>query len=107
MKRGLNGTQISVEPFHLFRYIDEQAYRFNHRKEMNDSDRFDFSVRQIVGPRLTWAGVTGKKPYNSALAKDTVATGPQMLRKTYSINYVIINSSRWLQLEPRFCSVDI
>jgi transposase-like protein len=60
LKRGLHGTYISVEPFHLFRYIDEQAFRFNNRKDMNDSDRFDLAVRQIIGKRLTWAEVTGK-----------------------------------------------
>jgi len=60
LKRGLHGTYISVEPFHLFRYIDEQAFRFNNRRDMNDSDRFDLAVRQIIGKRLTWAEVTGK-----------------------------------------------
>jgi transposase-like protein len=60
LKRGLHGTYISVEPFHLFRYVDEQAFRYNNRKDMNDSDRFDLVVRQIVGKRLTWAEVTGK-----------------------------------------------
>src|ERR1700719_2753586 len=45
LKRGLHGTYISVEPFHLFRYIDEQAFRFNNRNEMTDSDRFDLAVR--------------------------------------------------------------
>jgi ISXO2 transposase-like protein/transposase-like zinc ribbon protein len=62
LKRGIGGTYISVEPFHLFRYIDEQAFRYNNRKDMNDSDRFDLAVRSIVGKRLTWAEVTGKKP---------------------------------------------
>jgi transposase-like protein len=60
LKRGIGGTYISVEPFHLFRYVDEQAFRYNNRKDMDDSDRFDFAVRQIVGKRLTWAEVTGK-----------------------------------------------
>lgn len=59
LKRGIGGTYISVEPFHLFRYVDEQAYRFNNRK-VTDSDRFDLAVRQILGRRLTWAEVTGK-----------------------------------------------
>ena len=45
---------MSVEPYHLFRYVDEQAYRFNNRKDMNDGERFDLAVRQIVGKRLTW-----------------------------------------------------
>jgi transposase-like protein len=60
VKRGLNGTYISVEPFHLFRYLDEQAFRYNNRK-MNDGERFDIAVRQIVGKRLTWDRLTGKE----------------------------------------------
>ena len=59
LKRGLHGTYISVEPFHLFRYIDEQAFLFNNRK-MTDAERFDIRVRQIVGKRLTYAELTGK-----------------------------------------------
>jgi hypothetical protein len=60
LKRGLGGTYICVEPFHLFRYIDEQAFRFNYRKDMNDSDRFRELATRIVGRRLTFAEVTGK-----------------------------------------------
>ena len=60
LKRSIGGTYVSVEPFHLFRYVDEQAFRFNNRIEMSDGDRFDVAVRQIVGKRLTWAEVTGK-----------------------------------------------
>jgi transposase-like protein len=59
LKRGLHGTYVSVEPFHLFRYIDEQAFRFNNRN-MNDSERFDIVMRGIVGKRLTYAELTGK-----------------------------------------------
>ena len=60
LKRGLHGTYVSVEPFHLFRYIDEQAFRYNNRKNMNDADRFSLAVSQIVGKRLTYKEVTGK-----------------------------------------------
>jgi transposase-like protein len=60
LKRTVGGTYVSVEPFHLFRYVDEQAFRFNTRKDMNDGERFDLAVRQIVGKRLTWDEVTGK-----------------------------------------------
>ena len=65
LKRSISGTYVSVEPFHLFRYLDEQAYRFNHRKDddgkpLDDGQRFDLAVRQIVGKRLTLAEVTGK-----------------------------------------------
>lgn len=62
LKRGLHGTYVSVEPFHLFRYLDEQAFRYNNRKDMTDGDRFDLAVRQIVGKRLTYAELTGKEP---------------------------------------------
>lgn len=64
LKRTLKGTYVAVEPFHLQRYVDEQAFRFNNRatKEnpLNDSDRFVLALRQIVGKRLTYAEVTGK-----------------------------------------------
>jgi transposase-like protein len=60
LKRGLHGTYVSVEPFHLFRYIDEQAFRYNTRKDMNDSERFALAVTQITGKRLTYAELTGK-----------------------------------------------
>ena len=60
LKRGINGTYVSVEPFHLFRYLDEQAFRFNNR-HMDDGDRLDIAVRHIVGKRLTWDRLTGKQ----------------------------------------------
>jgi transposase-like protein len=64
LKRGLKGTYVAVEPFHLDRYIDEQVFRYNNRatkdNPLNDSDRFDLAVRQIVGKRLTYAELTGK-----------------------------------------------
>src|SRR5579871_6360830 len=60
LKRTLNGTYVSVEPFHLFRYVDEQAFRLNNRKPMEDGDRFGYLVRKIVGKRLTYAQLTGK-----------------------------------------------
>jgi transposase-like protein len=64
LKRGIHGTYVSVEPFHLFRYLDEQSFRYNHRskkdKPVNDLDRFDIAVRQIVGKRLTYKELTGK-----------------------------------------------
>ncbi len=59
LKRGINGTYISVEPFHLFRYLDEQAFRYNNRK-FTDAERFEFAVKGMVGKRLTYAEVTGK-----------------------------------------------
>ena len=61
LKRTLKGTYISVDPFHLFRHLDEQAYRFNERKG-TDRDRFSRAVRQVVGKCLTYAEVSGWTP---------------------------------------------
>jgi transposase-like protein len=61
LKRTINGTYVSVEPFHLFRYVDEQAFRFNNRKPMSDADRFAFLVRKVVGKRLTYDELIGKE----------------------------------------------
>ncbi len=64
LKRGLNGTYVAVEPFHLFRYVDEQAFRYNNRatkdNPLTDADRFHLALSQIVGKRLTFAEATGK-----------------------------------------------
>jgi len=64
LKRGLAGTYISVEPFHLFRYLDEQMFRYNNRgtkdNRLTDADRFHLAMTQITGRRLTLAEVTGK-----------------------------------------------
>jgi hypothetical protein len=60
LKRGINGTYVSVEPFHLLRYVDEQAFRFNNRGPMTDAQRFTYAMRKIVGKRLTYAALTGK-----------------------------------------------
>jgi transposase-like protein len=60
VKRGLKGTYISVEPFHLFRYLDEQVYRYNNRTLAHDGERFELALSQIAGKRLTFAEVTGK-----------------------------------------------
>jgi transposase-like protein len=59
LKRGISGTYVSVEPFHLFRYLDEQAFRYNNRKA-TDAERFSATVEGIIGRRLTYQQVTGK-----------------------------------------------
>jgi hypothetical protein len=60
LKRGIGGTYVSVEPFHLFRYLDEQSFRYNNRKEMNDAGRFILALPQITDKRLTYKELTGK-----------------------------------------------
>ena len=82
LKRGINGTYVSVEPFHLFRYVDEQAFRFNNRKDadgepMNDAQRFSLAVSQITGKRLTYAELigTGSQEANQLTAGPGEAEG--------------------------------
>jgi transposase-like protein len=53
LKRGISGTYVSVEPYHLGRYVDEQVFRYNHR-EATDAERFVGALSQIAGRRLTW-----------------------------------------------------
>jgi transposase-like protein len=61
LKRTLKGTYVSVEPFHLFRYLDEQSFRYNERKDLHgDNGRFRKMARGCVGKRLTYKEVTGK-----------------------------------------------
>jgi transposase-like protein len=64
LKRGLRGTYVAVEPFHLDRYVTEQVFRFNNRatkdNPLNDSDRFALAMMQISGKRLTYSNLTGK-----------------------------------------------
>jgi transposase-like protein len=60
LKRSIRGTYVSVEPFHLFRYLDEQAFRFNERTE-NDGTRFAKTLRQVVGRRITYAALTAQQ----------------------------------------------
>jgi transposase-like protein len=58
LKRALKGTYVSVEPFHLFRYLDEQVYRFNNRK-LTDAKRFIDACASVFGKRLTYTELTG------------------------------------------------
>ena len=64
LKRSLTGTYVAVEPFHLYRYVTEQVFRFNNRatkdNPLTDADRFVAVLSQVAGKRLTYAEVTGK-----------------------------------------------
>lgn len=64
LKRGIKGTYVSVEPFHLDAYVTEQVFRFNNRatkdNPLTDADRFVLAVSQTAGKRLTYAELTGK-----------------------------------------------
>jgi transposase-like protein len=75
LKRGLKGTYVAVEPFHLERYIDEQVFRYNNRatkdNPLTDSDRFLLALSQVANKRLTYKELTGKT------GTDAVSTTPE------------------------------
>jgi len=71
LKRGIKGTYVSVEPFHLFRYLDEQSFRFNERKD-NDAGRFVKVVGGILGKGLRYTKLIGKTEGDS-LPKKTAS----------------------------------
>lgn len=58
LKRSIKGTYVSVEPFHLFRYLDEQSFRYNERHS-TDAERFALVLGAIAGKRLTYKQVRG------------------------------------------------
>jgi transposase-like protein len=60
LKRAIRGTYVSIEPFHLFRYLDEQSFRFNNRV-LNDAERFALALKGIINKRLTYTALTGSE----------------------------------------------
>src|SRR2546423_8252962 len=60
-KRCIKGTHVAVEPFHLFRYLDAECFRFNNRED-NDGGRFDAAMKGINGKRLTYKSLIGCDP---------------------------------------------
>jgi hypothetical protein len=69
LKRGISGTYVSVEPFHLFRYLDEQTYRYDFRQD-NDFGRFERVSGRIEGRRVTYKKLTGKLRGKGNLKED-------------------------------------
>ena len=60
LKLGLRGTYVSVEPFHLYRYVEEQVFRFNERKA-TDGERFQLALSKIVNKRIKYNELIGKE----------------------------------------------
>jgi hypothetical protein len=58
LKRALKGTYVSVDPVHLEHYLDEQAFRYNERKDC-DGGRFRKVVSAITGKRVTYKELIG------------------------------------------------
>ena len=58
LKRAIKGTYVSIDPFHLFRYVDEQVRRYNERSG-TDRSRFVRVLADIVGRRITYRDLIG------------------------------------------------
>ena len=84
LKRTLRGTYVAVEPFHLSRYVDEQVFRFNHRKDghrkITAAERVAAVMSQVAGKRLTYSELTGKDA-------DTLHTSPTGTGETTEIPF--------------------
>ena len=68
-KRCIKGTHVSIEPFHLFRYLDAETFRFNYRKQ-KDAARFTKVVQSVAGKRLTYRKLTGKEEFGPDSSND-------------------------------------
>lgn len=58
LAKPVGAFRVSVEPFHLFRYLDEETFRFNTR-EQTDGERMTSVIGQVSGRRLTYNDLTG------------------------------------------------
>ena len=88
LKRTLGGTYVSVEPFHLFRYVDEQAFRFNNRKDefgkkLTDADRFEIAVSQILGKAAHLCGGDWQGGRNGTLLIRSVKNAGEKSRRRF------------------------
>lgn len=61
-KRALRGTYINIDSEHLFRYLDEQTFRFNNRKT-TDSVRFALVLHMVTGKRITYDQLIDNEKY--------------------------------------------
>lgn len=78
LKRMIKGTYVSVEPFHMFRYLDEEAFRFNERFG-DDADRFLTAMHAVTGKRVTYRKLTGKEDAPVNADKGVAAENPEPL----------------------------
>jgi transposase-like protein len=83
LKRGLGGTYVSVRPYHLARYLDEQVYRYN-RREGVDLERFVGVLSGAEGRRVTWKELTGKENRDPRPTRPTRPT-PKRRPKAYPL----------------------
>jgi hypothetical protein len=67
-KRCIRATHVSVEPFHLFRYLDAQSYRYNNRK-VDDAARFVGVIQSVGGKWLTYKALIGDAPTEGNTAR--------------------------------------
>jgi hypothetical protein len=74
LKRGINRTYVSVEPFHMFRYLDEQAYRYIYRKDENGELLEDFDPSKQAMSRSSVSGLPGTLSPESRMIRKRALT---------------------------------
>ncbi len=68
---------LALSRFHLFRYLDEQSFRYNNRVEMDDADRFNKLLKKVTGKRVTFTKLTGKEGGNASFNVNRLKRGPK------------------------------
>jgi transposase-like protein len=68
-KRCVKGTHVSIEPAHLFRYLDAEMFRFNKRK-LTDGERLIHAALGMSGKRLTYKSLIGTAALERFAAND-------------------------------------
>ena len=63
LKRGIYGVYQHVSEAHLHRYLSEFDFRYTHRiaRGVDDMERFRLALAGIVGKRMTYQAVGGKR----------------------------------------------
>ncbi len=91
LKRTLRGTYVAVEPFHLSRYVDEQVFRFNNRKDgdrkITAGERFASAMAGLAGRRLTYSELTGKDESPRTQATETGTAEVRYSRFSGAFNF--------------------
>jgi len=59
VKRCIKGTYVHIDNGLVFRYLEEQTFRYNNRHH-NDAQRFVKTLAAITGRRITYKDLIGE-----------------------------------------------
>jgi hypothetical protein len=108
LKRTIKGTYTSCEAFHLFRYLDEQCFRFNNRK-IDDVERFEKAMGGVEGKRLTYRQLIGEEKWENGKPR---RGGTKRRKQTWildsSMGFAMIRKIvEGLEGTPNTCDIDL